>query len=209
VSNIISIDFDRAKTNGFWNLFNEYSALLLKLADPMHPLFSAMNKELNRIDGNVSFSLGEVRDEDHRALVISAGGMVESFSAVDQLISLAPKTPSWTFYKFMPRRLPLGDLTYDNKYLVPAKDVYYKLFKQPDSTYSIQVFLPGVKVEDGNAFNNMAMLILNASLGEFDLAVKIKQVKVECHGSEDFVGAYQIKNLPVHIDELFAENKLM
>jgi len=209
VSNIISIEFDRNKTNGFWNLFSEYSSLLLKLADPNHPLFTVMNKELSQIDGNVSFSLGEVREEDHRALIISANGVIDSFPAVERLISLAPKDPCWTFYKFMPRRLPLGDLTYDNKYLIPAKDVYYKLFKQTDSIYSIQVFLPGLRIEDTNAFNNMAMLILNASLGEFDLAVKIKHIKVECHGSNDFVGAHPIKNLPVHIDEIFSKNKLM
>lgn len=209
MSNIISIDFDRKKTNGFWNLFSEYSSLLLKLADPRHLLFTAMNKELSRIDKNISFSLGEVRDEGHRAIIISANGIVDSFPAVERVMSEAPEDPNWTFYKYMPRRLPLGDLTYDNKYLVPAKDVYYKLFKQVDATYSVQVFLPGLKIEDASAFNNMAMLILNASLGEYDLAVKIKHIKVDCHGSDNFVGAYKINNLPTHIDELFSENCLM
>ena len=107
----------------FWKWFVTNEPRLFAFESNQEAVFNALNKQLERVNGDLTFEFGPVRN-GKREFVISAGGIKTAFPAVEALYAKAPALPRWIWVKFRPRRLPINNVEYGGK-KIRADDVRY------------------------------------------------------------------------------------
>ena len=137
-------------------------------------LFDRLNYKLNQIDSNLTFEFSPIYDNGTKELIISAGGLIESFPTVIRLVDKAPKIDNWKVIAFR-QRLPLNynsvecgniKLTYD--------DIYFRYSKDSDK---IGVELNIKDYSDVTEINQAIYLLLDGLLGEYDVETKLSWVE--------------------------------
>jgi hypothetical protein len=137
-------------------------------------LFDRLNYQLNEIDPNLTFEFSPIHDNGIKELIISAGGLKESFPTVKRLVEKAPKIDNWKIIAFR-QRLPLD---YDSvKYggiKLSYDDIYFRYSKDSDK---IGVELNIKNYSDVTEFNQAIYLLLDGLLGEYDVETKLSWIE--------------------------------
>lgn len=160
-------------------------------------IFDDLSERLGRVHRHLTFEFGPRVDQ--REFVISAGGIREAFSAVTSLVAAAPKLDRWHITAFRPRRSPLNSVQI-GEISVHPDDVEFSLLTK-GSVIGIYLFLPGFR--EGNVvLNQVAYLMLDDALGEYDVETKVGLIKMMPPEAPRTTRRYPFPELPSLFDQL-------
>lgn len=165
-------DFEkRTKEQLFWDWFKSNSERYYILDMEDESMFDELISRLKDIDKNLTFEMGPAGNDGVREFIISADGIVESFSSVINLVGLAPALKKWKVVAFRPR--VKGDdimVEYGDDLLLSYDDIFFKYF--PDSN-KIGVELHIRDYGDSEDIDSAVFILLDSLIGEFDMEMEI------------------------------------
>ena len=123
--------FGESKETKFWKWFLDNESLLFNFEEDQENVFKKLNKELSRLNEDLTFEFGPKEENGTREFVISAGGVKKSFPSVERLYSAAPQLRLFKIIKFRPRRDVEGKMEFGG-ITVSSEDVTYQLFIDED-----------------------------------------------------------------------------
>lgn len=191
--------FGHSPERDFWQWFARNDDRLFHFERDQEAVFDELNRAMERVHPDLTFEFGPVMENGKREFVISAGGIVNAFVAVEALSDAAPGLERWDIVKYRQRRFPLSDITFGARTIVAA-DVHYQLFKD-GAKIGIIVFFDGYNDDERDIFGNIGFLYLDGALGEYDIETKVGFIEFHGRDSEHFDGARPISELPAHFDE--------
>lgn len=191
--------FGHSPERDFWKWFAKNDDRLFHFERDREAVFDDLSRAMGRVHPSLTFEFGPVMDNGKREFVISAGGILDGFAAVEALFESAPALARWQFLKYRQRRLPLNDIEFAGK-SIAAADVHYQLFKD-GAKIGIVVFFDGYNDDEHEIYGQIGFLYLDEALGEYDIETKVGFIEFHDRSSEHFDGARPIADLPAHFDE--------
>jgi len=191
----------RAKTTpeqDFWNWFKTNEDMLFNFDKDSERTFDRLGTEMHKLNPSLTFELGPVED-GKREFVISADGIREAFPEVEALYATAPSLPRWKFIKFRPRRKPM-DVSYGGV-SVQAGSVTVQLSRN-GRLADLTVFIPSYSEPKREAYTAIAFLLLDGTLGEYDIETRVGQVRVDAT-PKSTLETFSLATLPRPFDALF------
>jgi hypothetical protein len=134
---------------------------------------------IERVHPDLEFDIGPV-ESGKREVVISAGGIREAFPAVEALAGGAPPLPRWNVIRYRQRR-PLGtSLMFQGLTLAPENIRFEITGGEPGA--GIVLYMPGYSRGEHSRYLALALLALDAVLGEYDVEMKLGSIVIERPG---------------------------
>jgi hypothetical protein len=199
-------DFDKDKSNSavFWRWFQDHETELFNFEQDQEAVFDRLSRSLCAVHKDLTFEFGP-KEDGCREFVISAGGLKDAFPAVQNLYETRPKFQRFRVTAFRPRRKVTNDVELDGL-RIRAADVYYKLCKDTDPRKAgIMLFLPAYSTAD-TRFGQIAYLLLDEALGEYDVEMKVGGIQLQPHESKEFAGSHPIQGLGDAFDTIMKAN---
>jgi len=169
---------NRFRTRGaeieFWNWFEDNEQRLFSFERDQDRVFSELADALELVNPDLTFEFGPVIN-GRREFVVSAGGVRSAFTAVDELIDVAPPLPRWRFRRFRPRRSVSGQVSLGDLY-IEARQVCITCHPDGD-LWGLTVHLPGYEPTPDHRYEQIGYLWLDQSLGEYDVETKLSFVE--------------------------------
>lgn len=135
-----------------------------------------VESKLQQIDANLTFRFSDLDDQRKRAFIVSAGGVKRSFHAVQRLASKAPLMLRWKVIAFRPRT---GRYSVEgNGMTLTASQVWFSHFYGEDKI-GLKLYIEGYAAATRVTLVNLAFLLLDDMIGEFDVATKIGYVDID------------------------------
>ena len=169
--------------DGFWQWFAGAEARLRAAHDgrdseplDLQEAVAEISDRLRRVHPELCFEFGRADDGVYE-LILSAGGIRSLFPAVSALMQAAPQVPGWRVIAFRPRkdsdyRVCLGGLTLE------AEALWYRLSPAEDHA-DLELHIEGLTTESLEILGSAAFLMLDAALGEYDVATRIGAIDFE------------------------------
>jgi len=192
------------KGEQFWKWFEQNEQMLFNFEMDTEKIFDTLSMEMEKIHPDLTFEIGPLLGDSTREFVISAGGVIDAFPVVESLYHYAPKLQRWYFTKFRPRRSPINDIYFEDKF-IKSEEVFYKLFKDGDKL-GIILFLDGYDEKEQGIFGSIGYLYLDEALGEYDVETKIGFIEFHPHTSAHFEGSSPLNSLAANVDDYFGGN---
>jgi hypothetical protein len=189
------------KEQAFWNWFVRHNEQLKHFERNRDAVFDALATQLEKVNRDLTFEFGPLEDGS-REFVISAGGIKTSFSAVESLAAAAPELSGWNVTAFRPRR-PLANVIELGDYRIDPEQVQYSLLRAVDDL-GIYLFIPGYS-EGDSQLRQIGYLLLDEALGEYDVEMKLRLIKMYSPESDTPGPRYALRELPEHFDAVNAE----
>lgn len=167
----------------FWTWFdkNNTNFLFLNTVDGQEKerLLDDFIEILHGYCDKLFFEIGGHPDEDQE-LIITAGGNIDHFEKVEELINQAPKIKDWKFIAFKP---PMGfgftieyreiKLDPDSIWFLPLKSKFHP------NDLGLRVGLPDFDEEREKDFLNGTYLVIENGLGEKRSVLDIQYIEVD------------------------------
>lgn len=184
----------------FWKWFERNEAALFDFERDQEKVFDQLEAAMHKVHPSLTFELGPKHDGQCE-FVISADGDREAFPKVESLFGSAPALPRWKFVKFRSRREP-SDLEYKG---VSIKARSVSVLLEPDGGKAgLTVIIPGYTKAAHATYAEIAVLLLDQALGEFDVETRVGFVEVQAPSPES-AGAHSLRELPKAFDSFFAK----
>ena len=136
-------------------------------------------RRIEDVHGDLEFDIGPPAS-GRRTLVISAGGIREAFPAVESLVRGAPALDRWQVIPFRQKH-PLPDpVTFQGLSLSPDSI----RFETAGDGTGIVLSMPGYSHAEHSRYLALALILLDATLGEYDVEMKLGSISIEAPGSE-------------------------
>jgi hypothetical protein len=184
----------------FWNWFRENEDDLFHFERRQEAVFDAVGAAISLVHRDLTFEFGPVEDRT-REFVISGGGIIGAFPAVESLYAAAPQLARWRWTKFRPRRSTLCDLQFGSL-TIRAEDVRY-LLARDGAKIGILLFLPGYREDEEESFGQAGYLFLDEALGEFTVETQVGFIEINGQDSKYFERSSPLVDLPAHFDEVW------
>lgn len=185
----------------FWKWFIQHEVELFSLdlnrKAEREQLFDELAGELQKVDPDIAFEFGP--NQPRREFVISAGGIKRAFPAVVSLVDVAPPLDRWQVIAFRPRRTQFNVVDFRGK-RVDSKDVQFSLLDNGKMA-GINLFIPGFQ-EDDTDFKQIGYLLLDETLGEYDVEFKLGLIKMLPTDTQTDGERYPLVELPTLFDQL-------
>jgi hypothetical protein len=195
------ISIFKSKEQKFWSWFQKNEERLLNFEKEQDAVFKELHSQIMQVHQDLVFEFGPVVG-GKREFVLSAGGTISAFPAVEKLYSAAPRSDKWTVVMFRPRREP-NDVVYGGK-KAKVKDVHYVLIKDPSpDRVGIVLFFNDFDEEEHDLWMGFGFMFLDQVLGEYDVATKLGGILVTSPQSEHFATAHPLKELAADLDSYF------
>lgn len=182
----------------FWKWFQKNEKSIFNFEKDQENMFNRLAAQMSKVNEDLTFEFGPIKENNTREFVISAGGIKAAFSSVESLHATAPNLENWIFTKYRSRRDPLNDLEYSG-ISVAANDVQYKIYKDGDKI-GIVVFIDGKNDEQEDLYGNIGYLFLDEALGEYDVETKVGFIEVHNRQSKQYEGAKPLSELASDFD---------
>ncbi|MEW5739875.1 MAG: hypothetical protein AB1938_13165 [Myxococcota bacterium] len=189
----------RARFASFWAWAAEHLAELKKVETGREPVVESLGAELEKVDPGLTYELGLGKPVFE--LIISADGKKALFPLVKALVAAAPTLEGTTVIAFRPRkdadfRLKVGDVA------VGGPDVSFVAQKDAERPGMIAVtaYVKGLTKENLEAVENGTFLLIEAVVGEYDLATKLGAIDVQPLPATPPEGAKPLAELPAVVD---------
>jgi hypothetical protein len=193
--------FASSPDENFWKWFTKNQEMLFEFEKNQENIFNKLSAEMRKVHPDLTFEFGPVMESGKREFVISAGGIKDAFPAVVKLYDSSPNLTKWIFIKFRQRREPLHDINFGGKF-IKASEVSFKIFKDQDKVGLI-LFLDGYNDNEKNIYANIGYLLLDETLGEYDIEMKVGFIEFHPKDSEYFEGSKPLNELAGYFDEYF------
>ena len=183
----------------FWSWFENNEQMLFEFENNREVVFDKLALQMHKIDENLTFEFSPIKD-NFREFVISADGIIKSFQAVEKLHDAAPKLKKWKFIKFRPRRKPMTVQLSGVE--IKPEDVKCQLFKDGKKV-GVMLFFKNYSPEQNNLFARIGYLLLDESIGEYDVETKVGFIEFASQDSKHFQDAFPLIKLSSRFDEQF------
>jgi len=161
----------RTKENKFWDWFTKKSNIYFKFEEDRENLFDELKSKLNKINQDLTFEFGPVRD-NKREFVISADGIKGSFPDVIKVVNAAPNLPNFKIIAFRQPHLDFTKINYKDIQL-DFKDVFFRYGK---NNGKLDIELNIRDYQDNIDWATAAFLLLDNILGEYDTEMFINGI---------------------------------
>lgn len=181
----------------FWRWFREHEGELFSFEQDQERVFDALSRALARVHPHLTFEFGP-HAHGRRDFVVSADGLRDAFPAVDALVGAAPPLPRWRVVRFRPRRDPavtlrIGDVAVDGTKVFVA-------VAREGPKFALTLFVDGYRPTSGHVYEQIALLLLDVTLGEYDVETRIGTIEVAGAASAPATGLLPLSALPALVD---------
>src|ERR1700688_4193050 len=184
----------------FWKWFQTNEESLFDFERDQERTFDRLEVEMHKLNPSLTFEFGP-KENGRREFTISADGIRKAFPEVEALYAAAPSLPRWKFIKFRQRQKP-SNVSYGGV-SVQAASVAVEV-KPNGKMADIVVFIPGYTEAAHKTFASIAFLLLDQSLGEYDVETRVGEIRVES-ASKAQGQTYSLDALPKLVDALFVQ----
>lgn len=153
----------------FWRWFQANETRLFDSEKDQERVFDELRAQLHKVNPGLTFQFGP-KEAGVREFVISADGIKEVFPAVISLADSAPALPRWRVIKFRPRHGP-GPITLEGL-KISTEQVEFTI-EPDDAKAGLTLFIDGYKETEHERYASVAFLMLDQSLGEYDVETKV------------------------------------
>lgn len=188
----------------FWTWFQDNTAFLETYAENTTAVVAAIGERLNAVNRQLTFEMGRADDGIYE-FIISADGMSKAFPDVVALTKAAPTVPGWRIIAFRPRKLDsLGKTVRFEDMELSTNALWYRSSDQGDRI-AVTLCVDGRDKDGAQAMLGPVFLLLDATLGEYDVATKIGVIEFEdCPVEPVEAGLRPISNLAHEVDARFS-----
>ena len=184
----------------FWEWFVAHDDELYNLERDREGVFNRLSAALASVHPDLTFELGPVLGHGKRELILSAGGLIAAFPAVQALYAQAPSLERWIIVPFRPRRWPIMNIEMAGV-AVAADQVLASI--EPDlDKVGIALYLPGYSRDRHSVFGQIGYLFLDEALGEFDVETKVNYIEFCSVTSQTDLERFPLAELPNRFDAL-------
>jgi len=159
---------------------------------------------IGRVHPDLEFDVGPP-GAGKREFVISAGGIRDAFPAVEALARGAPVLPRWNVVAYRKRRAVSGSVSFQGLAL-SVENVRFE-FPPGGPDAGIVLFMPGYVREEHSRYLALALLMLDALLGEYDVEMKLGSILIERPGPDRGARAMTLDHLPRVFDGSLHESR--
>ncbi len=163
-----------------------------------------LGKLIERVHPDLEFDIGRAAS-GKKEIVISAGGIREAFPAVEALAQGAPPLPRWNVVRYRQRRLPAGSFTFGGLSLDPHTITFTMSSGGPAA--GIVLYMPGYTRGEHSRYLALALHVLDAVLGEYDVEMKLGSIRIEPPGAGPGDRAVTIDRLAAVFDASLHESR--
>lgn len=192
---------EKTPQSAFWSWFIQHEPELFGFdvgqEVERERLFDQVAAELQKVNRGLTFEFGPRGPT--REFVISAAGIKSIFPAVVGLAEAAPVLGRWQIIAFRPRRAPAMIIEIEDKSVNP-KEVQFSLLNN-GTTAGIYLFIPGFR-EDDAALQQIAYLLLDETLGEYDVETRLGLIKMLSPDTRTIGDRHPLAELPLLFDRL-------
>ncbi|RAV99276.1 hypothetical protein [Pseudochryseolinea flava] len=168
----------------FWNWFEKNSAKYFFLnqiesEEERERLLDDFLNKLHAYSPKLYFEIGGHPDET-QDLIITAGGNLDYFSKVEELVSQTPKLQHWKVIAFKPPSQENFVIEYKGVKIDPSKAWFLPLEREDEpDMLGLRICTAGYAPSKENEFINAAYLALDSILGEKSTALNVQHVEVD------------------------------
>lgn len=159
---------------------------------------------IGRVHPDLEFDIGPL-EAGRREIVISAGGIRDAFPAVEALARGAPPLTRWDVVTYRKRRAVNGNVTFQGLALSP-ENVRFE-FSPGGPGEGIVLFMPAYTRQEHSRYLALALLMLDALLGEYDVELKLGSILIENLGPGRGARAMTLDHLPRVFDASLHESR--
>ena len=191
----------KAGTERFWDWLGENTA--------------RVQTGLKRCVGDVAEEVGKEFDKAYPGLVwevtvpgrgepwvfcVSGNGNRKLFPRVERAVKEAPKVKGWKIQAFRPRG-PLDSEISMHGQTLDADDVWCEV-SPGKARVSVVLHLRGVTLQSEAVLSQMALILMDNAIGEYDSVMKIADVEIALlEGTPKVSGSFfRLRNLPAFLD---------
>jgi len=163
----------------FWSWFERNSEDYFQLDENNYDiLFNKLGLQLSKYHKDLTFEFSVETSQGKREFIISAEGMVSAFPAVIKLVEEAPSLEKFNIVAFRQRQNNEQEIYFED-IVLNTKDVFftYREDKQRNCL-DIVVYIKGY-TEENDQFIGAAFIMLDSLIGEYDVGVKLGEIKFE------------------------------
>ncbi|MEK6757388.1 MAG: hypothetical protein AABZ02_14645 [Bacteroidota bacterium] len=182
----------------FWEWFQENEEKLFDFESNQETVFAELARELQKIHPSLTFEFSS-KEKDQRQFVISGGGMKEAFPAVIRLADAAPNLARWQIIKFRPRHSEPCTIGIGEFYC-SSDEVEFTLVPEGQKV-GVTLYLGDSKNFDEQIFGHIAFLLLDHTLGEYDVETFIGTVDYEPRDVLSTMKRHPLQELPRMFDQ--------
>lgn len=167
------------KEEQFWNWFkeNEVKYFFLNDEEEKEGLLDDFLDHLHFYCENLFFQIG---GDPHKEqdLIITAGGNIDYFDAVETLVNHAPHFERWNVIAFIP---PMGNgiVDYENVRLDPELMYFNPLSSSKSTKIGLRIHVENYDPNNDKDFLTASYILLDNVLGEKSNALDIGYIEVE------------------------------
>lgn len=186
----------------FWNWFQKHSDMYLHLnEESLETAFQSLEKQLLKINPDLIFEFSVDLIEGRREFIISAAGNLHAFPAVKKLVMAAPEMEYFKVVAFR-QRDEASDIQINDVYL-KAENMFftYTMYE----SFDLAVYVQGCDPDNDDCLV-ASFILLEALIGEYDLAVKVGHIEFFPYEENTFLKP--ISELPNVIDHISFEKSL-
>lgn len=193
----------RVAREAFWTWFQDNTAFLETYAENTPAVVAAIGKRLNAVNRQLAFEMGRADDGIYE-FIISADGMRDVFPDVVALTGAAPAIPGWRIIAFRPRKPDsLGKVVRLGDVQVGASAMWYRSSNHEDRI-DLALSVEGQDKDGAQAMLGAVFLLLDATLGEYDVATRIGCIQFEdCPIEPAAAGLRPLSELAHEVDARF------
>jgi len=184
------------KASHFWDWFLANEERLFTSIGMESPAFRDLARELRRFNPGLVFEVGNIENR-RRELVVSADGIAELFPAVEELVCAAPALDRWCLVPLRPRR---GSRTIEFGNVRVTPDDVRVACARDGHRLGLTVYIRGYHETPSQLYEQVAFLLLDAAIGEYDVESRIGYIEVEPLLSRE--GTISLDELGEIVDEL-------
>ena len=159
---------------------------------------------IGRVHRDLEFDIGPLVG-GRREIIISAGGIREAFPSVEALARAAPPLTRWNVVAYRRRHAVSETVTFQGLSLSP-ENVRFE-FSPGGPGEGIVLYMPGYTREEHSRYLALALLMLDALLGEYDVEMKLGSIMIEHLGPERGARAMTLDHLPRVFDASLHESR--
>jgi hypothetical protein len=189
----------------FWDWFSDNSEKYYSSSRSDGDLLAELSDKLKKIDKNFCFEMSSPGKDGKRQLVISADGIKSSFPKLVDFVALAPDLEQWEIYAFRQRSKNPDDMQIEVRNIkLNFSDIYFNYELAGDK---LDLFVYVKEYDDKNdAYKFAIYIILDSTLGEYDLEMKIGKIKFFKLGDSSKDDLLPLNRLPMIVDNYFKKD---
>lgn len=193
-----------AAREAFWAWFQDNTAYLETFAEDTAEVVATLGKRVDAVSTDLAFEMGQADDGVYE-FIVSADGIRAVFPEVVALTKAAPAIPGWRIIAFRPRKPDgLKNLVRFQGTELGAAALWYRADPQDDKL-DLTLCVEGQDSEGAHALLGQIFLLLDASLGEYDVATRIGAIEFADWPTEPAAaGLSPVSELAQDVDARFA-----